>query len=126
MQQNYTTDIGYPYYNIPYGAVQTVIIDTIPNQDVDVVLSTYLPLLNGLTFNFIDVCPLPKGLKPRSVTITLQDDTAYKFDIPFNSSDTINYTSLLTQLDDPNIKNWVINGEKIFSYKLPLLLTKVP
>lgn len=126
MQQDYSTDIGYIYHNIPYGMTQAVINGNIPNQDVAVVLSTYLPVLNVLTLAYQFSCPSPKGLNPRSVTITLQDDTAYRFDIPFNSTDTTNYTSLITQLGDPNIKSWFITGEKLLSYKLTLLLTKVP
>lgn len=124
MQQNYTTDIGYTYYAVGYSMVQTVVIPEITNQAVDVVLATYLPAVNGQILNLKDTCPLPKGIKPRTVEIELPDRTKYRFDIPFNSSNPL-WTQLLTELGNPAIVSWDIVGEKIPGYKLPLLLTKV-
>lgn len=124
MLQNYTTDIGYTYYSVGYSMVQTVVIPEITNQAVNVVLATYLPVVNGQILNLKNTCPLPKGIKPRTVEIELTDNTKYRFDIPFNSAIAL-WTQLLTELENPAIASWTITGEKIPGYKLPLLLTKV-
>lgn len=124
MLQNYTTDIGYTYYAAGYSMVQSVVIPEITNQAVDVVLITYLPVLNGQIFNLKNTCPLPAGIVSRGVEIELADRTKYRFDIPFNSASAL-WAQLLTELENPAIVSWQITGEKIPGYKLPLLLTKV-
>ena len=124
MQQDYTTDIGYTYFAVGYSAVQSVVIPEITNQAVDVVLATYLPVINGQIFNLKNTCPLPRGIKPRNVEIGLADNTKYRFDIPFNSVSAL-WAQLRTELENPAIASWIITGEKIPGYKLPLLLTKV-
>lgn len=124
MQQDYTTDIGYPYYAVGYSMVQTVVIPEIANQSVDVVLATYLPVINGQILNLKNTCSLPKGIKPRTVEIKLTDNTKYRFDIPFNSANSL-WVQLLTELENPAIISWEIVGEKLPGYKLDLLLTKI-
>jgi hypothetical protein len=124
MLQNYTTDIGYTYYAAGYSMVQSVVIPEITNQAVDVVLATYLPVVNGQILNLKNTCPLPRGIVPRKVEIELADNTKYCFDIPFNSASAL-WVQLLTELNNSAIKSCTITGEKIPGYKLPLLLTKV-
>lgn len=127
MQQNYTLDIGYTYYGVTFTAFQSVVIETVTNQSPSVVLATYLPTINGQVSDYEDTCPLPPKIKTRRVEIELVSNNAkYIFDIPFNSSSSILYDSLITELDNIAIKSWVITGEKIPGYKVPLLLTKVP
>ena len=127
MQQNYTLDIGYTYYAVGFTGFQSVVIETVTNESSSVVLATYLPTINAQVLGLVDTCALPKGIKPRKVEIELiSNNTKYVFDIPFNSSSSILYASLITELDNIAIKSWVITGEKIPGYKVPLLLTKVP
>jgi hypothetical protein len=125
MLQNYVTDVGYTYWAVKYNTAQSMIIPTTTNQPVLTVLQTYLPILYSQAFSDVNSCELPQKIKTRNVEIELQNGTKYKFDIPFNSSDT-NWNVLLTQLNGAAIKSWVITGEKIPGYKLPLLLTLVP
>ena len=127
MQQNYTLDIGYTYYGVIFTAFQSVVIETVINQSPSVVLATYLPTINVQVSTSLNTCTLPKGIKARKVEIELvSNNTKYVFDIPFNSSSNLLYDSLITELDNIAIKSWVITGEKIPGYKVPLLLTKVP
>jgi hypothetical protein len=129
MYQNYLSDIGFPYYFTQYNIEQTLIIETVTNQAPIDVLIALLPIVYAqLVINNSKAnCALPKGFIPRNVEIELSSNNAkYKFDISFNSSNTILWSQLLNELANPLIKSWVINGEKIPGYKLPLLLTKVP
>jgi len=127
MLQNYYTDLGFIYYAVRFAAIQTLIIETVTNQSPVVVLQTFLPTINAQVFTLVDTCALPRGIRPRKVEIELvSNNTKYAFDIPFNSSDTVNWSNLLNDLENLGIKNWNITGEKIPGYKVPLLLTKVP
>jgi hypothetical protein len=126
--QNYSLDMGYVYNFTKYSYFQSLVIQTIPNQEPLIVLQTFLPTINALVIqsNIESLCALQKGLTARRVEIELQNNTKYTFDIPFNSSDTTRWGNLLNDLENLGIKNWNISGEKVRSSLVNRLLNKVP